>query len=126
MAWRQGRPVYLDLRRIRLPITAIVSILHRASGVLMFLALPWSIYLLDRSLTSPAGFAAVADMFKQPLIKIIAFAVLWAVLHHAVAGVRFLLLDFDIGIDIATARRSARAVTWSAAIAAVIAGVVLL
>jgi len=126
MAWRQGRPVFLDLRQIKQPITAIVSILHRVSGVLMFLALPWSIYLLDRSLTSPAGFAEVSAFFDRPLVKLVAFVLLWSLLHHAAAGVRYLLIDFDIGIEIEAARRSARAVTWSAAIAAILAGLVLL
>lgn len=126
MAWRQGRPVYLDLRRIKMPVTAVVSILHRISGVLMFLALPWSIYLLDRSLTSAAGFAEVGAIFDSPVGKIISFALLWSLLHHAAAGVRFLLLDLDIGIQIDAARRSARAVIWTAAIAAVIAALVVL
>lgn len=126
MAWRQGRPVYLDLRQIKMPITAIVSILHRVSGVLMFLALPWGIYLLDRSLTSPAGFAQVSAYFDHLLVKLVALLLLWSLLHHAAAGVRHLLLDFDIGIEIEAARRSARAVTWSAAIVALLAGLVLL
>lgn len=54
---RQGRPVFLDLRKIRLPLNAVVSILHRITGVFLILSIPVLLWLLDRSLASPEGFA---------------------------------------------------------------------
>jgi succinate dehydrogenase / fumarate reductase, cytochrome b subunit len=57
---QSNRPVFLDLWRIKLPATGIVSILHRISGVLMVLAIPAAAILLSEALSGPEGFAAVA------------------------------------------------------------------
>ena len=64
---QQQRPVFLNLLRIRQPVTAVLSILHRITGVLMVLLLPGLIYLLDLSLRGPAQFDQVAELFAHGL-----------------------------------------------------------
>jgi len=101
------RPVYLDLVRIRLPLPGIVSILHRFSGALLFLAgIPLLLAGLAASLESPESYADVKAAFANPLAKLVLIGFLWAYLHHFFAGIRFLLLDLLQGIDLPSARRS--------------------
>ena len=94
------RPVYLNLVKIRLPIPGIVSILHRISGALLFVLLPFLVWLLDVSLTSEISYerftnAFIAGVGFVPafLIKLVVFALIWAYLHHFIAGVRHLWMD---------------------------------
>ncbi|HWV16969.1 MAG TPA: succinate dehydrogenase, cytochrome b556 subunit [Rhodocyclaceae bacterium] len=107
---RRSRPKFLDLLAIRQPLAAIVSILHRISGALLFLALPALIAMFGLSLESPAGFERAGQLMLQPMIGIPLFGLAWAYLHHFCAGIRFLLLDMHIGLDKVGARRSAVAV----------------
>lgn len=107
MSATDNRPVFLNLLRIRQPVTAVVSIFHRISGVLMILALPGLVYLLNLSLSDQAGFAAVAGLLCGPVFKILALLFGWALTHHILAGIRFMLLDFDVGIERAVARQTA-------------------
>lgn len=105
------RPVYLDLTRIRLPLPGIVSILHRASGALLFLiGIPLLLGGLAASVESAESFAELKAAFAHPLAKLALIAFLWAYLHHFFAGIRFLLLDLLQGIELAPARRSSVAV----------------
>jgi len=102
------RPKYLSLQallfEIRLPLPGWVSILHRISGALLFLAALWLLWLLDRSLSSESGFEAVKRYSGLPLVKISLLVLVWAYCHHFCAGIRFLFLDLDKGADKATAR----------------------
>ncbi|MGL6040890.1 MAG: succinate dehydrogenase, cytochrome b556 subunit, partial [Deefgea sp.] len=82
----------------------IVSILHRVSGLLMFAAIPFMLYALEGSLSSAERFAAFKDCIDNPFVKLFLLAVLWAYLHHACAGTRFLFLDIHKGVDLKTAR----------------------
>ncbi|BAN69179.1 succinate dehydrogenase, cytochrome b556 subunit [endosymbiont of unidentified scaly snail isolate Monju] len=93
------RPVHLNLLQIRLPVAGVMSIVHRITGVLMFLAVPFMIYLLDRSLRSEAEFRQIADWLHSPLGAMLLFGLLWSVLHHLLAGLRYLLIDVDLGVD---------------------------
>jgi succinate dehydrogenase / fumarate reductase, cytochrome b subunit len=93
------RPVYLNLLKIRLPTTGIVSFAHRVSGFLLFLAIPFSIYVLDLSVTSGEGYEQSLQLLQQPFISLILLLLVWAIVHHLLAGIRYLLLDFDIAID---------------------------
>lgn len=93
------RPFYLNLFKIRLPVPGIISIFHRVSGVLLFLAIPFFVYLLDLSLQGELGFARAAEFLSMPLIKIALWILIWAMVHHLFAGIRFLLTDFDIGLS---------------------------
>ncbi len=101
------RPVYLNLFKIRLPTTGIVSFAHRVSGVLLFLAIPFSIYVLDLSVTSAQGFEQSMQLLQRPVLQIILLILVWAIVHHFLAGIRYLLLDLDIGIEKASSTMSA-------------------
>ncbi len=105
---RKPRPKYLSLSallfEIRLPLPGWVSILHRVSGLLLFLAVLWLLFMLDRSLASEAGFESVRRYAGLPLVKLSLLVLVWAYCHHFCAGIRFLFLDLDKGVDKRTAR----------------------
>jgi succinate dehydrogenase / fumarate reductase cytochrome b subunit len=101
------RPVHLNLFKIRLPIGGIMSIIHRATGVFMFLALPVLIYLLDLSLSGPTGYAEAADALHGVTGVLFVFLLMWSVAHHLLAGIRYLLIDVDLGVEKEIARQSA-------------------
>jgi succinate dehydrogenase / fumarate reductase cytochrome b subunit len=104
--------------QIRLPVTAIVSILHRLSGALLFLALPLFIYALQESLRSPESFTVLIGQLDTFPVRTILAILLWGLFHHLLAGLRFLLLDVDTGIQRQQARHSAWLVNVLAIIAA--------
>ena len=126
MSLTQDRPVFLNLLRIRQPVTAVVSILHRITGILMVLALPGLIYLLQISLSSPEGFFQATTILDGQIARLFAVLMSWALAHHLFAGIRFLILDFDVGLTKSVARKTAWLVHISAAVVAVIAARVLL
>ncbi len=107
-------PVFLKLAQIRFPIGAIASIAHRVSGVLLFIALPVVAVLLDTSLRDEAGFASVRDLISSPLAVVAAGVLVWALVHHVLAGIRHLLMDVGIGGELERARASARLVLIAA------------
>jgi len=114
-AAKKLRPKYLNLRallfEIRLPLPGWISILHRVSGALLvFPFAAWLLYLLDHSLASEQSFQSVASYLELPLVKAGMLLFIWAYCHHLCAGVRFLLLDLNRGIELAPARRSSLAV----------------
>ena len=115
-AAKRPRPKYLNLPailfEIRLPLPGWVSILHRVSVALLFFPLAaWLLYLLDTSLASEQGFARLKDHYLQlPVVKLGLIVFIWAYAHHFCAGIRFLLLGVNKGIELASARRSAAAV----------------
>jgi len=108
------RPKYLSLQailfEIRLPLAGWISILHRVSGVLLFVSGIWLLFLLDRSLSSAAGFASIQHYLSFSLVKLSLLVLVWAYCHHLCAGIRFVLLDLHKGVDKASARRSSIAV----------------
>ncbi|WP_028491922.1 succinate dehydrogenase, cytochrome b556 subunit [Thioalkalivibrio sp. ALE19] len=108
MARPPARPVFLDLRRIRFPLNAVVSILHRVTGVLLILAIPVLLWLLQLSLSGPEGFARVAGWVGHPLGLLVLLGVLWWLLHHLFAGIRYLAMEFGIGEDREGSLRTAR------------------
>jgi len=93
------RPVYLNLLKIRLPLTGIVSFAHRITGVILFLALPFAVYLLDLSIESERSFAEVQSILNQPIMLLVQILLLWSIAHHFFAGIRFLLIDAEIGVE---------------------------
>jgi len=119
------RPKHLDLLRISLPLPAKVSILHRVSGALLFLALPFLIYQLDQSLDSAEGFAGAAEFFANPLAKLVVLALVWSYAHHFCAGIRYLLLDLHVGLDRIPANRSAMIVMVASLVLTALVGVQL-
>ena len=101
------RPVYLNLVAIRLPLPGIVSILHRISGAFLFVVgIPVLLAFVGASLASPESFASLKACLANPFAKLLALAFAWAYLHHFCAGIRYLLLDVLVGIDLPAARRS--------------------
>jgi succinate dehydrogenase / fumarate reductase cytochrome b subunit len=117
------RPKYLSLPallfEIRLPVPGWVSILHRISGALLFFPFAaWVLYLLDLSLVSEKGFDYVrTEYLTLAVVKLGALVLIWSFCHHFCAGIRYLLLDLDIGVDLPTAR----ATSWIV----IVAGLVL-
>ncbi|MBT2971366.1 MAG: succinate dehydrogenase, cytochrome b556 subunit [gamma proteobacterium symbiont of Ctena orbiculata] len=114
------RPVFLNLFKIRLPMAGVMSIIHRATGVLMVLAIPLLIYLLDLSLSGSEGFAAAKGLFASGLAKLILFLFLWGLMHHFLAGIRYLLIDIDVGVEKPLFRQTAWAVTVAAPLLALV------
>jgi len=108
------RPVFLNLLHIRLPVAGVMSILHRASGLLLFLTIPLLLYTLSLSLRSEQGYAEAAALLQGGLVRLLLVIVSWALCHHLLAGIRFLLIDLDIGVERAAMRRSAWLVNISA------------
>lgn len=104
------RPKHLDLPKIRLPMPGFVSILHRISGAGLFISLPFLLYLLQLSLGSAESFEAFRAIVSHPLSKLVMLGLLWALLHHLCAGIRFLALDLHLGIALQPARTSSAAV----------------
>lgn len=116
---QQPRPVYRNIHvsqilRYRLPPAGIVSILHRVSGVLMFLLLPFVIWLFDVSLSSEVSyerftstFVAGLGIFPGGFMKLVALVLIWAFLHHFIAGVRHLWMDMTHSVSLAQGRISA-------------------
>lgn len=101
------RPVYLDLLAIRLPLPALVSILHRASGALLFLVgIPAVLWGWQASLGSQEAYARFVAALSHPLAKLVAIALVWAYLHHLFAGIRHVVMDMHHGLDLPVARRS--------------------
>jgi succinate dehydrogenase / fumarate reductase cytochrome b subunit len=100
------RPKYLNLLQIRMPVPAVVSIMHRVSGAVLFLALPVLLAWWQCSLTSPDTFAASQSFAAMPLVKIGILLLVWGFLHHLCAGVRHLASDIDLGTELKSARFS--------------------
>jgi succinate dehydrogenase / fumarate reductase cytochrome b subunit len=118
------RPVYLDLPRIRLPVPGIVSILHRISGALLFLAgIPLLLAGVACSLASPESYAELKAAFAHPLAKLLLIGFVWSYLHHFCAGIRYLLLDLLKGIELAAARQSSVVVLAASLALTLIVGV---
>ena len=101
------RPKNLDLASIRLPLPGKVSILHRVSGVGLFLCLPFMLWLFAASVTSAETFATFKSVIASLPAKVVIAGLIWAFIHHFCAGIRFLLLDLHIAIDKEPARKSA-------------------
>lgn len=116
---RNARPVYLDLLKIRQPLPAVVSIFHRVSGALLFLALPLALYLFQSSLGDARSYQALRESVA---IRLALFFVLVFYGYHFVAGLRFLLFDLHRPGLYRIARASALWVLIAAAAIAVSAG----
>ena len=118
----RGRPIFLDLRRIRFPVGALASILHRLSGAVLVLTAPAALGLLAYSTRSPAAFREVSEWLAGVPAALVLAVLAAAFAHHLLAGVRILLLDAGIGV----ALRPARAMAWVALVGAAVAGLVAL
>ncbi len=97
-AARKPRPEYRNIGigqilTYRLPLAGRISILHRVSGLLLFLFIPFLLYLFEQSLTSELSFDAFKGFLAHLLVKLIALVLTWAFLFHFCAGIRHLMMD---------------------------------
>lgn len=105
---QQFRNIHItQLGNYRLPAAGYVSILHRVSGALMFLMLPAVLYFLDMSLTSEDTFNSFHNALSGWFAKLVILALSWAYLHHFLAGIRHLAMDYHIGLEKQSSRNSA-------------------
>jgi len=104
------RPKHLALHLIKLPLPGFVSILHRISGLLLFLALPLLLLMLQYSLRSIETYTQLLAMLAHPLLKLVSLGLLWAFLHHFCAGLRYLAIDLHVVRDLEQARNSSKVV----------------
>jgi succinate dehydrogenase / fumarate reductase cytochrome b subunit len=117
------RPVNLDLRTIKLPVTAYTSILHRISGVILFLGIAVLLFALDKSLDSEEGFEQVKACLTSPLAKLVIWGLLSALLYHLVAGIRHLIMDLGIGETLEGGKLGSKIVIAISVVLIVLAGV---
>jgi succinate dehydrogenase cytochrome b subunit len=87
----------MEALQYRLPVAGLVSILHRGSGLVMFVLLPFVIWMFDKSVTSEISFGEFTSVFRAAgygwFVKLVALALIWAYLHHLIAGIRHLWMD---------------------------------
>jgi succinate dehydrogenase / fumarate reductase, cytochrome b subunit len=114
-ASRKTRPEFRNIHvtqivRYRMPPAAMVSIMHRISGAALFLALPFMLWLFDLSLISEDTFDRMALIASGGFAKLVLLFLIWAFLHHLVAGIRYLVLDLHVGLELRQSRSNALAV----------------
>lgn len=120
---RRERPVNLDLTTLKFPSTAIASILHRISGVALFVLTPVMLYWLYLSLASEVSFSALCAELETPLWKATLWVFSTALVYHALAGVRHMVMDMGWGEALSVARKSATIVIVLALLSAACLGV---
>jgi len=114
-ATKRPRPQFRNLNfplllTYRLPLAGWVSIMHRISGAMLFLALPLLLWMLDLSLISELSFERLRGIASGFFVKLVLLFLIWGFFHHLIAGVPYLLLDLHIGIDLKSSRASTLAV----------------
>ncbi|MFL1405002.1 succinate dehydrogenase, cytochrome b556 subunit [Marinobacter sp. M1N3S26] len=117
------RPVNLDLGKFHFPLPAITSIIHRISGVILFVGVAFLLYGLDVSLSGEAGFNRVNELLDSFLAKLIIWGILSALLYHLVAGIKHLLMDMGIGEELHSGRLAAKLTVVISVILIILAGV---
>ncbi|MFT4059035.1 MAG: succinate dehydrogenase, cytochrome b556 subunit [Legionella sp.] len=101
------RPVNLDLGSLKYPPMAIASILHRISGVILFLLLPIMLFIFGQSVQSEESFAHMKDLLAHSCYKLILWAFGAALIYHVLAGIRHMIMDMGFGEHLCAGRRSA-------------------
>jgi len=119
------RPKHLALHRIKLPLPGFVSILHRVSGALLFIALPLLLWMLQYSLRSIETYTRLMEVLVLPPVKLLLLGLLWSFAHHFCAGLRYLAIDLHFVGNLAQARGSSWAVMAVSLVLTIIAGVKL-
>ena len=111
---RPGTMRLLDAVKYRLPVAGVVSILHRASGLLMFVLLPFIVWLFDTSISSEISYETFVAAFVVGLgfvpgwgVKVVVLALIWALAHHLIAGLRHVWMDATHSVSKAQGRSSA-------------------
>ena len=120
------RPKHLNLFKIRQPLPAVVSILHRISGALLFFpGIPLLLYSLQMLLQSQQSSEALQDCLRDPIIKVALLLPIWFFLHHLCAGIRHLALDLHIGVTLPQARMGSMLVVAAGILLTALIGVML-
>ena len=122
---QKSRPKNLNLLTIKLPINALVSILHRATGCVLFLMLPVILLLLQWSLNSALHFETVIAILHSPFIKLMLLGLAWAFFHHFFAGIRHLAMDVHWMTTLMKARYTSKVVLVLGVIATLILAIKL-
>lgn len=117
---KDTRPVNLDLTTVKFPLPAIISILHRISGVGLFLGIGIILYFLQLSLESEAGFERVLELLRATPVKIMIWLILAGLLYHLIAGIKHLLMDWGLGESREGALRGAQITLVLTLVAAVL------
>ena len=120
------RPKYLNLLQIRLPVTGVVSIAPRISGVLLVLSIPLGIFLLEYSMRGPEEFGWLSGVLSSLPVRLALLLLGIAVAYHLIAGIRFLLIDLGVGEHLEGARRGAWTVVGASVVVLFIAVAVVL
>ncbi len=120
-----NRPVNLDLRTIRMPATAILSILHRITGVIIFLGMPILLWMLGKSLGSAAEFQDLLTLLDNIFLKIIFLGTITALGYHVIAGIKHLFMDRGIGETLEGSKVAGRLVMVATLILLIIIGSLL-
>ncbi len=105
---KDTRPVNINLIAFRWPLTALLSITHRVTGVIIFAGVAILLYLLGLSLESEAGFTQAQDLVASPLGKFIVWVIVSGLLYHLVAGTKHLIMDWGVGETLAGAAIAGR------------------
>ena len=108
MITKQKRPKFLNLFQIHLPVSGVNSFAHRVSGALLFLAIPIFIYCFALSVKDTASFNHVINLMSTLPFKVIFTVLAWALGHHLLAGIRFLLHEIEIG----TSLQASKIASW--------------
>lgn len=119
----KNRPVNLDLGSMKFPPMAIASILHRISGVVLFVLLPVMIFFLGQSLQSEELFTQMKIRLSEPCYKLILWAFSAALMYHILAGIRHLLMDVGVGEHLCASRRTAVLVIALAVLSTIVLGI---
>jgi succinate dehydrogenase / fumarate reductase cytochrome b subunit len=117
------RPVNLDLTSLKYPPMAIVSILHRISGIALFLLMPVMLYLLNLSLRSEASFGELQVQLLNPWWKFVLWVFCSALVYHLLAGIRHIIMDLGWGETLSASRKTALGVVLLAVLSTVFLGV---
>ncbi|QQX82508.1 succinate dehydrogenase cytochrome b556 subunit [Shewanella sp. KX20019] len=120
---KKQRPVHLDLQTIQFPATAIASILHRVSGVIMLFAVGILIWLLNESLASAESFAGVQSLFDNFIVKFIVWGILTALGYHLIVGLRHLVMDAGYWEELSSGLTSAKVAIALSVVFSIIAGI---
>ncbi|WP_409202815.1 succinate dehydrogenase cytochrome b556 subunit [Vibrio sp. SS-MA-C1-2] len=120
---KKNRPVNLDLQTVRFPITAIASILHRVSGVIVFISIAILLWLLNLSLSSAEGFSRAEDIMSGFFVKLIIWGIVSALIYHLVVGIRHLCMDMGYFEELESGAKSAKVSFIISVVLILIAGV---
>jgi len=121
----KSRPINLDIHTISFPITAIASILHRVSGVIIFISIGILLWLLSMSLSSSDGFQTAYNIINVFVVKVILWGILTALSYHIIGGIRHLIMDLGYFEEFNSGCYTAKIAFTITVILSILAGVLI-